>query len=139
MNSIRIQRVWRFMFCVIVLPAALMLSVSCSGLRSGRPGWEPPQLVSVQGAGITPAYWYGYEKVHIPAEENREFSVVMRNDELLFALADELFLVPYRISNGQSLIFRERSSFRDQQQDSYLGPRPGRRMGLDTERISGGT
>ncbi len=90
-------------FCIVALPTALLLVVSCSVLWLGQTGWEPPVLVSITGQdGCIAMYWHGVE-IFSPVQKGRAFSFPVRDDELLFT-SNEGF-VPYRRADGRSLNF----------------------------------
>ncbi|MBW1773108.1 MAG: hypothetical protein JRJ82_09480 [Deltaproteobacteria bacterium] len=101
MSSQKTQHSWRFILCVIAIPTALLLGVSCSVLWLGHTTWEPPHLVSVEGEkNCAVTYWHGL-KLFAPVQKGQAIPVPMRNDDFLFTEDDRFFL--YRSSDGQSL------------------------------------
>ena len=94
---------WKFIFCGIVLPIALLMGVSCSVLWIGQNAWEPPQLVSVEGKEeFAVFHWHGL-KFFIPSQKGRATLIPVRDGELL--LSDDEVFTMYRSSDGDSLAF----------------------------------
>lgn len=102
-NIEKAPRGWRFVPGITVCAIALLLGVSCSVSWLGQTAWQPPQLVSVEGQKcFSVIYWHGLKNFFIPLQQGGAFSVPIRNNDFLFTEGENL--VPYRDSDGQSLV-----------------------------------
>ena len=94
-------RSWRLFPCLAAFALALVFGASCSLLWLGRPDWEPPQLVSVEGVeNCAVLHWHG-PKVFAPLQKGRAVSVLVRNGDVLFSV--DKYVVLYQSSDGHSL------------------------------------
>jgi hypothetical protein len=115
------MRKGQIVFCVILLSIGSLIIVSCSLRWLVKPTWEPPKVVSVEGADQWAAYpWPLY---YNPVKKGQAAYLLLRDGDLLIPLSSAPFL--YLDSDGSSFAVKC---------DEYRTELNGKTVSLDLEK-----